>query len=216
MNALIQHWRSVIFRMRQFNEWTKELFTGLDFSSRVSRKEAGTESIDEAIWYESSAFVPELRKALQYCDLTKSDSIIDFGCGKGGILALMSHYPFRRIAGVEISETLLHIAKKNLDKLHLHQVELYHADATTFTELDDFNYFYFFNPFQGAIFKKVIDNIIQSVNRAPRKVRLLYFYPVCKSMIEETNFFDLEKTFVDATRSMNIYTTKNALAKAAE
>ena len=205
MNILYKHWRSGLFRMRQMREFTKEKFSGLNFSSRVSKQEAGTADYSDSQIYESSAFAPELKKALDYCSINQHDGILDYGCGKGAVLALFSHYPFGKIAGIELSAKLVEIARENLRKLKLKDILLINADATTFKDIDEFNYFYFFNPFQGHIFKCVIDNIIESIHRHPRTVRLLYFFPVCHQVIEDSGNFELEKKFVDASRSLNIY-----------
>jgi len=40
------------------------------------------------------------------------------------------------------------------------------------------NRFYFFNPFELPIFRKVVYNILQSVNEDPRTVELILYYPL--------------------------------------
>lgn len=180
----------------------------MDFSSPVSKEDAGTASIEDALYYESSAFVPELDKAFRFLKVSAADSILDYGCGKGGILAALSRYPFRRIAGIEISDGLIKTAQFNLEKLGLSKVELIQADAATFTGIDDFNMFYFFNPFQGNLFYTVINNIVQSCARKPRKVFLIYYHPKCHDIIDASGKFALIKEFTDGARRMNIYELK--------
>jgi precorrin-6B methylase 2 len=140
-----------------------------------------------------------------YLPFKPSDAILDYGSGKGGVLAQLSKYPFRRIAGIELSQILVDISKANFKKLGLNHLEIIHSDATTFTEIDDFNYFYFFNPFQGRVFERVFENIIASMDRNPRQVTLIYYHPRCHDLIQKTGRFKLVKVFKDGPRRLNIY-----------
>jgi SAM-dependent methyltransferase len=186
-------------------EVLNDRFKGVDFTAPVSKEIAGTENYSEALYYASSGYVPEIKTALNYLKVTANDAIIDYGCGKGAVLVKFAEYPFKRIAGIELSESLSSICRTNMNKLGLDKVEIITGDATAFKEIDDLNFFYFFNPFSGKIFEKVIDNIIESTNKAPRKVSLLYYHPTCHDSIMKTGKFSVIKSFIDGARQMNIY-----------
>jgi precorrin-6B methylase 2 len=171
----------------------------------MSKAEAGTDNLSDALYYASSAFIPELHKALRYFSFEPSDAILDYGSGKGGVMAQMSKYPFGRIAGIELSQTLVDISKANFKKLRLNRLEIIHGDATTFIDIDEFNYFYFCNPFQGHVFERVIDNIIASVDKNPRLIAVIYYHPKCHDLIDKTGRFKLTKVFQDGARRLNIY-----------
>ena len=51
------------------------------------------------------------------------------------------------------------------------------GDAADFTDLDGYNYFYFFSPFPSVVMKSVIKNISDSLQRSPRKAVIIYFNP---------------------------------------
>ena len=56
---------------------------------------------------------------------------------------------------------------------------------------DDMTVAYFYYPFVGETFQRVIDNIIASLDRRPRRTRLVYVLPVMEEYILETGRFHL-------------------------
>lgn len=177
----------------------------MDFTSPVSREQAGTTNVEGALYYASSAFVPELNMALDHLGITSADSILDYGSGKGAVLVRFSDYPFRRICGIELSATLNAICRRNLQKLRLEKIEVLQGDAAGFSDINDFNYFYFFNPFSGQVFESVIQNIVNSYDATPRPLTIIYYHPKCHDIIMGSGRFRLAKQFTDAARTLNIY-----------
>ena len=49
------------------------------------------------------------------------------------------------------------------------------AEEYEITDLD--NRFYFFNPFSIQVFRKVVNNILRSLEDSPREVELVLYYP---------------------------------------
>lgn len=109
-------------------------------------------------------------------------TFIDFGSGMGRVLLLASEKPFRRIIGIEFSEELNEIAKKNIERFvssrrKCADVEPICQDATTFKLPLEPSVFYFFNPFDRRIFETVIDNLEHSLAEDPRDAYVLYANP---------------------------------------
>jgi len=129
---------------------------------------------------------------MAHFNITPSDAIVDYGCGKGGILISLSKYPFSKITGVEISPDLVEIAKNNIRKLKMRNVEIECCDAAEFNQLNNYNYFYFFDPFPCNVMQDVIDNIEKSIHDEPRKITIIYLNPICHDLIESGNI--LKKT----------------------
>jgi hypothetical protein len=95
---------------------------------------------------------------------TPTDTFVDFGSGKGRIVVMAARkYPMKRIVGVEISSELTEIARRNAvrngTRLLCRSIDFVTADATVFTIPDDMTIAYFYSPFTGAVFRRVIDNI---------------------------------------------------------
>ena len=152
--------------------------------------------------------------------LSEEDAIFDFGCGKGGAMLTFLDYGFSKVGGVEFTEALYNEASRNFMKLKLDscekgkgrkEVELIHNDAAKVTyELDKYNWFYFFDPFERQIFEPVISNICSSYQRKPRKLNLICINPRYHDVIEKSDVFCLTNQFCASTRQkvVNIYTTK--------
>jgi hypothetical protein len=52
-------------------------------------------------------------------------------------------------------------------------------------------YAYMFNPFNGPTFDKVVGNIVASLDRAPRPLRVIYVMPVDHEALMATGRFRL-------------------------
>jgi len=139
-------------------------------------------------WHENSGG-PNLTAVIKSLPVTADDAVIDLGCGKGGALITFSRFPFRAIHGVDVSEKLLSIAARNLEKLKRTNVTLSHSNAADFVDLDDYTVVYMFNPFLENVMKKVISNINHSTKNRPRDVTIIYKNPVCHDVIVNNSNF---------------------------
>ena len=89
--------------------------------------------------------------------VSQHDLIIDFGCRKGKALYHFSHYNFKEVDGVVISEGLAHIDKYNLKTPGIKNSEVFISDVLKFINIHCYNYFYFYNPFPEVVLKSVIN-----------------------------------------------------------
>ena len=126
-----------------------------------------------------------LPRALRYIGVSDRDVFVDFGCGKGRVVHQAARRPFRRVVGVEISPVLAEAARSGLAaRRHRHRcrdVEIVAADVTAFRVPDDLTVAYFYSPFRGRTFESLLRRIVESIERNPRRVRLIYV-----SLPEET------------------------------
>ncbi|HZV81858.1 MAG TPA: class I SAM-dependent methyltransferase [Geobacteraceae bacterium] len=160
-------WREFIFRLRVHIQ-------------KIDLKNSYLDELhlpEERCHYYANSGGLHLERVLDSLRITPQDAIVDFGSGKGGALITMARYPFARIMGVEISPDLVAIARSNFTKLGIGSVAMTLGDAADFTDLDAYNYFYFFSPFPGSVMGSVIGNIGASLVRAPRKATIIYFNP---------------------------------------
>ena len=164
-----------------------EKMQGIDFSQEHTLEELGL-SKDNSVYYGTGGSF-RLKRIISSLKITKNDSFIDFGCGKGKIIHLMAKFSFRKVDGVEISEKLCVIAKNNLKKLNVENAEIFNSDAKLFDKIDDYNYFYFYNPFPASVMIEVMKNIAKSLDRVPRTLTIIYFNPVCHKEIIEGGIF---------------------------
>ena len=143
--------------------------------------------------------------------IKKDDAVFDYGCGKGGVLLLLKLLVgFNIIGGVEYDGVLYSAAVNNFEKMGLDIARLIHGDATELKhEIDDYNYFFLYDPFVGKQFEMVLDNIVNSYNRRSRKIIIIYASPQCDDIIQKNGKFILIKK-IEANcmeyPGINIYT----------
>lgn len=126
-----------------------------------------------------------------------SDCFVDFGCGKGRFPFYVHHFLKASATGVEMNGQLYQEAMENLSN-YLTKAKISSAALSFECSLAEEykisqmeNKFYFFNPFSLAIFRKVMNNILLSVERQPRRVDIILYYPT----LEYLHFLENETPF---------------------
>ena len=119
-----------------------------------------------------------IRKILHYFKPGRRDVIMDIGCGKGRIICFFAaERRMRRAIGIELDKDLYEAAVENINRLKVKktQINIYHADAVNFTDINDVTIFIIFNPFGEKTLTKVIKNIENSLKVNPRAIHIAYF-----------------------------------------
>jgi SAM-dependent methyltransferase len=149
---------------------------GIDTAGKVDLADLGLAD-PERVGYEAGSWL-DLPRVLRPGEVTRDDVFLDLGCGKGRAVLMASLYPFGRVTGVELSPDIAGIARRNLETFRrptrCGTIEIVVTDAVDYTIPDDVTVVYLFNPFRGRTFDAVIDNLIASIDRNPRRVRLIY------------------------------------------
>jgi SAM-dependent methyltransferase len=198
-----EQWRQA--EQRRTNQRTKEVASwrpGL--ASRVLRRglrTSGRAIEPEHAHPDRSHYLPSpwhvLSRALHYLGVSERDVFVEFGCGKGRVVHQAAKRPFRRVIGVEISPVLAEVARTNLAARRRQQrcksVEIVVCDVAEYRVPDDLTIGYFFQPFIGQTFETVLQGIIDSIDRHPRRVRLIYVLPLRGTQVLATGRFRLLK-----------------------
>ena len=112
---------------------------------------------------------------------TYKDAMFDFGCGKGAALVSFLDYGFSKVGGVEYDAQICDVLEDNITRLglrHDYEISVYHQNAVTIdTELDAYNWFYFFQPFDRVVLQKCIEALQCSLERNLRKIHIIYRNP---------------------------------------
>ncbi len=171
------------------------LFRGYEETSgRVPLDRLGLEH-PERVHYSASPWWI-LHWLLPRSDVRPSDVFVEFGCGKGRVvLDAARRYPFKRVVGVELSQELSDVARRIVvqeqRRLRCPDVLIETADVTEYRVPDDMTHAYLYNPFKGQTFERVCQNIVASLDRAPRELRLIYLNPVEHETLLATGRFRL-------------------------
>lgn len=118
---------------------------------------------------------------------------VDLGSGKGRVLLLASEFPFRRIIGVELSESLHQTALRNFAAYRsrtqqCRALESVHCDAASFVPPNEPTVLYLYNPFHEEILKSVLANLRRSLEEQPRSLILVYSNPIHKHLLDAADF----------------------------
>ena len=121
-----------------------------------------------------------LRHIFKNLEVSEEDVFVDYGSGMGRVLVFAARHPFKRVIGVEHSEELNQRARENIERsrsrLRCQNLEVVTADAREWRVPDDVTVTYFFAPFPTEVFEQVIRQLLASIDRHPRTVRVVYFF----------------------------------------
>ncbi len=148
--------------------------------------------------YEATPYAA-LDKLFASYRLHKSDEVVDFGCGRGRV-AFYIHKRFHvPVTGIEANDKTYNEAIENKASYRLKAKHIKAPIRFEYGLAEDYkvkprdNIFYFFNPFSIKIFRKVINNILDSLVENPRSVDLIIYYPTAqyKQFLKKNTPFEL-------------------------
>ncbi len=115
-------------------------------------------------------------------------TFVDLGSGKGRVLLMAAHYPFRRILGIELLPALHRVAQENLnayrsDSQRCFTLETVCGDAREFVFPPEPIMLYLFNPLPERALIDVMTNLDHSLCQYPRVVYVLYHNPLLEHVL---------------------------------
>lgn len=193
---------------------------GCDFVTRIGTEDFKTviDGMHPYVATTPKEIFPILDKC--HCRPSSNDAIFDFGCGKGSAMLTFLDYGFQKVGGIEYEDGIYKTLTENFEKLgmnpHTKQINCIHGDAAWLkSELDEYNWFYFFDPFEKEIFQEVIYNIAESVRRSPRQAYIINILPRYHELITGTDLFVLTNQFdiMSRQRVVDIFVTDVSVEK---
>lgn len=174
---------------RRIDIW-KDSVAGLDFLTVVPVLELG---LDEALVVKCSpSWSVLLEKIFLDLNITSEDKILDIGCGKGAVLRGLCKFPFGKIDGLELSDVLAAIARKNFRVLKTNRVNIFNINAVKFNGFDEYNIFYLYNPFPKVVVEKLMAKLSGQLSHQ-RETLIIYNNPVCHLVIEANGFIKVSE-----------------------
>lgn len=127
--------------------------------------------------------------------------VVDFGCGRGRVAFYLHNRFHLPITGIEANQKTYEEAleNKNLYRLRAQHIpapiKFKYGLAQHYKIDKNDNCFFFFNPFSVHIFRKVVHNIMRSVEKDRRTVDLIIYYPIreYKDFLRTTHFEMINK-----------------------
>ncbi|MBX2887189.1 MAG: methyltransferase domain-containing protein [Ferruginibacter sp.] len=191
---LTRHWNLSIARhilIQDIKGWRKYGISTAGFDRLSSLSKKGIDLSHSSFYMPASYDL--LALIFEYLAPKNIQHLIDLGCGKGRSLCVAAHYKIPKLTGVDISENLLRNAKRNLT----HTCKLIQPPPVFHLILNDAFYYpianscdaiILYNPFDEVILSGVLNNIIESLNKHPRTLYIIYVSPVHYQLIESSGF----------------------------
>ena len=122
-------------------------------------------------------------------------TFIDLGSGKGRVLLMASEYPFKGIVGVEFIPELHRAAQENIpryasERQQCRQIESICMEARDFQFSPGPLVIYLFNPFSESTFARVLENLRQSIEQAPRPVYIAYRFTEHEKVLDKAGWLE--------------------------
>ena len=136
-----------------------------------------------------------LEKVFNYLNEEKATgTLVDFGSGKGRIMAVAAYYGYENIKGIEFAPALSAAAEKNIKTIQPLYPDtnfvIITENAVNYKVEKEDSIFFFFNPFDEKIVLRVVKNILDSLKVYPRKVYVVYINPMHKEIFESAGFIE--------------------------
>ncbi|RPE05953.1 class I SAM-dependent methyltransferase [Chitinophaga lutea] len=137
-----------------------------------------------ATWYEPVNYYSAgwLFGQLQPADI--SVHFLDVGCGKGRVLAIAAAHGFTKITGIDFSPRLCAAAMRLVDELQARHpalsAEVICMNVRDYAVPDTVGVIFLFNPFTDDMMAIFIAQVMASLHRRPRRLKVLYANPQCK------------------------------------
>jgi len=176
---------NVSHEIKQFVSRVLDRCFRAETAQTVSRAELGTR--DGEVGYEPSRWLT-FAVAIPHDWITENDVFLDVGCGKGRVLLQAARHPFKRVVGIERSEQLVSVTRKNIQVAERNlvcPVEIVCADATTWIPPNDLTVVYMYSPLRGDLMRAVRDQLTQLATRRGTPLRIVYVNPVEHQMLLE-------------------------------
>jgi SAM-dependent methyltransferase len=140
---------------------------------------------------------------------------IDLGSGKGRALLRAALHPFRRIVGVEISDALCHVARRNAEIFGKNNpaappFEVLNLDAAAYRyPAEDLLVLLVNQSFGGPVLAEVVDHIAQAGREHGREIIVAIAGPARIAVVERSGQFSLRAETHGGRRKVFKYSGRN-------
>jgi cyclopropane fatty-acyl-phospholipid synthase-like methyltransferase len=154
--------------------------------------------VEDGTCYEGTPYLIML-EVLRTWQLGPDDVFVDLGCGKGRTLCMAARSNVGRVIGVEQEQELIQQARANVTAVAdaRAQVEFFQGMAQDF-DFDGATAILLFNPFGARTLQEVLTFVRASLDRNPRRLRLVYINPVHEQVLEQTEWLQNTQTWPSA------------------
>lgn len=133
-----------------------------------------------------------VEKAFEFLKDSNLGHIVDFGSGKGRVMAVAAFHGFKNITGIDFASSLCKEAETNIEKIKPFfprtRFQIICDDAVNYKIENDTDVFFFFNPFDEVVMLQVAKNILLSLRQKQRKIYIVYVNPLHQEIFLSAGF----------------------------
>ena len=159
---------------------------------RLNIRTAGRAEVDvaDAVPYSTFAYCA-IERVLDRLELAPDDVFADAGCGKGRVVCSAARRNLRQAIGIDLDAELCAVARANAMRMsgRIAPIEIVNLPAQQF-DYRECTALFLFNPFGPGTLSAVLQRLIESVQRNPRRVRIAYVNPRHDQCIADAGAFE--------------------------
>jgi SAM-dependent methyltransferase len=177
----------------EFGVRTSGLIAGRDLKSGHRHDRHSTAYFGVA----PSVFATLMRRwrGLKPAACVEETAFVDVGAGMGRAVLLAEQMPFKEVVGIELHPALARIARRNLagwraeGRVKARKVRIVEGDAVEFRLPASPTVAFLFNPFGGAVMKRLLKNWNEALRIRSNRLDLIYVNNEQESTLEEVQGF---------------------------
>lgn len=144
---------------------------------------------DDETGYEPLSY-RSLRRIRQVLgSLSEEDVVFDVGCGKGRIVCFFARSKVSKCVGIERVAAYAQAARNNASNMRsrMADIDIWEIDATT-ADYSEATIMILFNPFGPDTMRRVLGQIRSSLDRSPRRLRIIYVNALHEEVFNEVDW----------------------------
>ena len=153
--------------------------TELEWDEKLGIQTCGREDYQEDrvhYPYEPTPY-PVLERLAESGYISKTDCLLDYGCGKGRVPIFFSKMLGCSGLGIEFDPHLSNVFQVNKMTSGSTNVSIHYADAEKYRVPTEVTRCFFFNPFGEEVLRCALNRIVDSYYENPREILLFFYYP---------------------------------------
>lgn len=153
-----------------------------------------------------------LKQLFSKYPIKEEDHVVDFGCGKGRVVAVVAKKRCQKVTGIEINEKMYHIAVNNMEHLRnkkCKNIDLQHINALKVEIEKSMNKFHFFEPFHIKIFIKILEKILVEAKKYNKLIYIFMYniHPTWEKYISRyTDLKCIDSLYYNKEKTYTVYT----------
>lgn len=156
-----------------------------EFDHKLNIRTGGIREWSKKSFYNRCEATPytAFLELFKYYTLPENAKVVDFGAGRGRTAFYFNYHYDVPVTGIELNEETIEEAETNLmtyQRRHPEKKGVFfqfgYAEQYDYQKED--NVYYFFNPFKGPVFQRVLDRIMADARIRNKQIDIIFYYPI--------------------------------------